>query len=323
MRARSGTARGATLRDVAELAGVSSAAASYALRDMRGSGETRRRVRAAADRIGYRADPVARALRGGSTGLVGMIGGNLGDYWHQELASRVGLLLQEADRHMLLSDAGGDGAAQVALARALVAQRVDGLIVLPVAPAARGWAEIVRAVPTVAVGARLPAPAGEIRFATERGVALVVDELEALGHRRVLALTSGRPALPRRAGVEVVRCGFTSSEALAVAAAALRAPAAERPTAVFALSDAIAFGVYGACRELGLAIPGDVSVVGFDDLPLARLLDPPLSAVGWDTPRVARAASSMLDAAMAGEERGGVVVMPPRLERRASAGPPP
>jgi LacI family transcriptional regulator len=87
---------------------------------------------------------------------------------------------------------------------------------------------------------------------------------------------------------------------------------------VFALSDSIAYGVYAAARELDLAIPAGVAVVGFDDHPVSRLLDPPLTAVGWDTRAAAIATAEMIAAAVAGDEPAAEVVINPVLAVRSS-----
>jgi LacI family transcriptional regulator len=306
----------ATLRDVAEATGLSPAGVSYALRGQRVSPETEARVRAEAKRIGFRSDPIARALRGGATGLVGMIGGSLEDFWHQEFASELQRCLRGRGRHMLLADAGGDAAAEIALAESLCDQRVDGLVALPVEPDSRLWLPIVRAVPTVAVGAPLPAPAGAVRFAADAGVDLMVDHLRAAGHRRVLVLATGTHRMPRRPGVRTVRCGFSSADGRVAAHRALDRD--DAPTAVFALSDALAYGAYMACADLGLDIPADVAVAGFDDHPLSALVAPPLTSVSWDTAAAAAAAASMLIAAIDGDREAGEVVVPPRLRPRRS-----
>jgi LacI family transcriptional regulator len=86
---------------------------------------------------------------------------------------------------------------------------------------------------------------------------------------------------------------------------------------VFALSDSIACGVYQACRDAGLRVGGDVSVVGFDDIPISRLLDPALTAVGWDTTGAAVGAAQMLVDAIAGRAAGEMVIEP-RLHVRSS-----
>jgi len=306
----------ATLRDVADATGLSPAGVSYALRGQRVSAATEARVRAAAARIGFRSDPIARALRGGATGLVGMIGGSLDDFWHQEFASELQRSLRRYGRHMLLADAGGDPAAEIALAESLSDQRVDGLVALPVASDSDAWLPIVRAVPTVAVGAALPAPAGAVRFAAEAGFELVLDHLREAGHRRILVLSMGTHRPPRRAGVRTVRCGFAPADGRSAALRALGR--GDAPTAVFALSDALAYGAYMACADLGLDIPGDVAVAGFDDHPLSPLVAPPLTSVSWDTAAAAAAAAEMLAGAIDGGTSGGEVVVPPRLRPRRS-----
>ena len=288
---RSTRRKRATLRDVAAATGLSPAGVSYALRGQRVSSETEARVRAEAARIGFRSDPIARALRMGSTGLVGMIGGSLEDFWHQEFAAELQRCLRRHGRHMLLADAGGDADAEIALAQSLSDQRVDGLVALPVDPGSSKWLPIVRAVPTVAVGAPLPAPAGAVRFAADAAIRLVIDHLHEAGHRRILLLATGAHR-PLAGG--------------------------DRPTAVFALSDALAYGVYMACAEVGLDVPGEVAVAGFDDHPLSALVAPPLTSVSWDTAAAAAAAPSMLVGAIDEGRRGGELVVPPRLRPRRS-----
>jgi LacI family transcriptional regulator len=308
-----------TLRDVAEVTGLSPAGVSYALRGQRVSAETAERVRDAADRLGFRSDPIARALRSGSSGVVGVIGGSLADYWHQEFASELQRHLRGRGRHMLLADADGDAETEVDLARSLVDQRVDGLIALPVAPDSPGWAEIVAQAPVVAVGAPLPAPAGAIRFETREGGELVLDHLHSLGHERIVVLSAGANRPARRRGVQTRTCGYSAAEGRAAAVSALRRP--DRPTAVFAMSDALAYGAYMACADLGLRIPADVSVAGFDDHPVSRLVDPALSTVSWDTDRAAAAAARMLLDAIEGRRALGreLVVRPQLVLRRSTA----
>jgi LacI family transcriptional regulator len=312
---RSTRRKRATLRDVAAATGLSPAGVSYALRGQRVSAQTEARVRAEADRIGFRSDPIARALRVGSTGLIGMIGGSLQDFWHQEFASELQRCLRRHGRHMLLADAGGDAAAEIELAESLSDHRVDGLVALPVDPASPHWLPVVRTLPTVSVGAPLPAPAGAVRFATDAGIRLVIDHLHGAGHRRIAVLTTGADR-PRRAGVRTVRCGFSSADGRAAARRVLDGDRA--PTAVFALSDALAYGAYLACADLGLDIPGDVAVAGFDDHPLSALVAPPLTSVSWDTAAAAAAAASMLIGAVDEGRRAGEVVVPPRLRPRGS-----
>jgi LacI family transcriptional regulator, galactose operon repressor len=310
----------ATLRDVAELTGLSPAGVSYALRGQRVSAATAERVRDAADHLGFRSDPIARALRGAASGVVGVIGGSLADHWHQAFASELQRHLRRRGRHMLLADADGDPGTELERARALVDQRVDGLIALPVAPESPGWAEIAAELPVVAVGVPLAGPAGAVRFQATQGSDLVLDHLRGLGHERVTVLASGMHVPRRRRGVHTRVCGFSTEEGRTATLSALRS--ANPPTAIFALSDSLAYGAYLACAELGRSIPGDVSVAGFDDHPVSQLLAPALTTVSWDTARAASAAAAMLLDAIDGTRRlGRELMLPPRLVIRASTAP--
>ena len=97
-----------TLRDIADKTGLSSAAVSYALRGLQVPEETQRRVREVADRLGYQADPIARALASGRTGNVGVLCGSLEDIWQQGVAAALGRGLLQAERQALIVDAAND-----------------------------------------------------------------------------------------------------------------------------------------------------------------------------------------------------------------------
>ena len=307
----------ATLRDVAELTGLSPAGVSYALRGQRVSAATEERVRDAADQLGFRSDPIARALRGGSTGVIGVIGGSLADYWHQEFASELQRHLRRRGRHMLLADADGDAATEVDLARGLVDQRVDGLIALPVAPDSPGWTEIVSQVPVVAVGAPLPAPAGAIRFQAEEGADLVLDHLRGLGHERITVLSTGVHRPRRRRGCGRGRAGSRPPTA-APPPPPRCAGGHRRPRCSRSPTPSPTAPTWPA-PTWGWRIPEDVSVAGFDDHPISRLLSPALTTVSWDTARAAAAAAAMLLDAIEGRRRlGRELVVRPRLVARDS-----
>jgi LacI family transcriptional regulator len=332
-----GRPKRATIRDLAERTGLSPAAVSYALRGLQVSAETEARVRAAADELGYEVDPIARALRGGSTAVVGLLVGSLADFWHQELVNAVQRELRLADRTTLVADADGEPAREIELARRLVDHRVDGLIASPIGPSSDGWEAIADQVPTVAIGDALPGArtAGEVVFDNVAGVSRVLEHLHGLGHHHVLVLSwaiASAPARPTelavaasaaRLGMDcpVVPCAYSLNGSTPLAVEVLGGPAADRPTAVFCLSDSIAYGVYAACRELGLRIPEDVSVVGFDDHPMSRLLQPALTSVGWDTGRIAATATGFLVRSIADGTLDRRAVMPPLLAARASTGP--
>lgn len=170
-----------------------------------------------------------------------------------------------------------------------------------------------------------------------RGAALAVDHLAALDHRRIALLPGVAGCLParerergwraamRERGLrdDLVVCGdFTATSGFAAAAVLLSRPPADRPTAFVTGSDELAAGVVRAAAEAGLRVPGDVSVVGFDDLPLARWTTPPLTTVHQDPLALGAAAAEALERCVAGEPSPPVTV-PVALVVRDSTAPPP
>ena len=329
--------RRTTIRELAEYTGLSPAAVSYALRGMQVSAETERRVRAAAEELGYEADPIARALAGGATAVVGLLVGSLADFWNQELVRAVQRELYAADRSTLVADADGEPGRELELAQRLVDQRVDGLVVVPIGPASGGWESIARQIATVTIGDALPGvrPAGEVVFDNERGVHESLQHLSALGHSRITVLSWAVKTSPDREaeravaasaaalGLEcrLVACAYSLNGSRPLALELLAA--ADRPTAVLCLSDSIAYGVYAACAELGLSIPRDLAVAGFGDHPISRLLAPPLTSTVWDVERVAELATGFLLEAIdaAGPQATLREIVAPVLVARASTQP--
>jgi DNA-binding LacI/PurR family transcriptional regulator len=327
-----------TIRQLAERTGLSPAAVSYALRGMHVSAETEERVRSAAAELGYEVDPIARALAGGETAVVGLLVGSLADFWNQELVRAVQRELYAVDRGTLVADADGEPARELELARRLVDHRVDGLVVVPVGPGSGGWATIAEQVPMVTIGDALPgvAAAGEVVFDNERGVEETLRHLGALGHRRIVVLSWAVETSPDRAAeravaasaralgldCDVVGCAYSLNGSRPLALELLRG--ADRPTAVFCLSDSIAYGVYVACSELGLEIPEDVAVAGFGDHPISRLLAPPLTSTFWDVEHAAGLATGFLLEAIGADTPRPALreVIAPELVARASTGGP-
>ena len=326
-----------TIKQIAEETGLSVTAVSYALRGERVSPATIERVQAVADRLGYTADPVARALRGGRTGTIGLLVGSLADFWQQTLAHAVQRELRGHGLHTIVADADGDPAEELELAARLAAQRVDGLLGAPIGPAGGDWAKLTARTPTVTISGRLPGAglAGEVAFDQTAGVGEVLRHVSALGLRRIAVLSwavTTSPDRPTERAVreqsaalgldcELVPCAYSLDGSRPLALEVLERP--DRPTALFCLSDSIAYGALHGCRELGLSVPGDISLVGFDDHPLSRLIAPPLTSVNWSIDRTARAAVGFLVDHLAGEPGERRTVIAPSLVVRDSSGPAP
>lgn len=275
--------------------GLSLTAVSYALRGLHVPVETQQRVRDVADRLGYQVDPIARALASGRTGYVGVLCGSLQDIWQQNVAAALGRELLASARHALIVDASNSPELEMELATRLVDQRVDALIVLWVDPGAKHWPEIARRTVLVSIGDGIAgaATAAEIVFDNDAGVAAALGQLAQVGHRRVAVLTpSARNTPDRPAEVAIGRVSadlgmqvslhMSPHDLDGAAAVALESLSADDPpTAFFCLADSMAYGVYAAAGQLGLRIPDDVSVLGYDDHPVSRLLTPPLSNFRW------------------------------------------
>ncbi|GIH78588.1 LacI family DNA-binding transcriptional regulator [Planobispora longispora] len=323
----------ATIREVAKATGLSPAAVSYALRGLQVSEETIERVRRAAEELGYEADPIARALASGRTGTVGLLCGSLEDLWQQALAVGIGRALKDNDRYAFILDAAGDPARERTLARQLRDQRVDALIVQPVDPAAPFWAGLCEGLPVVAIGDALAGArtAGEVVFDNRAGVTLALEHLRGRGHRRVAVLTPTRASTPDRPAdlhvlAEAGRLGLdievvTAPQALAAATEVAGMALAAGHRAFFCFADSIAYGVYAAAAERELSIPGEVTVMGYDDHPMSGLLSPGLTTVDWDIDGIVRAAVRMVVfAADGGPPRHDRIVQAPQLRERGSVG---
>jgi LacI family transcriptional regulator len=332
------TRKRVTIKDVAAATGLSPAAVSYAMRGVQTSPETQERVRQAAEELGYTGNAVARALARGRTGLVGVLSGSLQDLSEQRFIETLGRQLGRHDLHMVVADARGEPDRERMLARQLADQLVDGLVISPLDPSSGSWAEIGEALPIVTVGDALAGPTvGEVLFDNRSGVGTVLEHLHALGHRRIAVLTPSRPSTPDRPAERVVaeKCAALGMEATVVntrhsmeeatEAAATLLARDPRPTAVFCLSDSIACGVYAAAAGCGLEIPRDLSVAGYDDHPIARVVAPPLTSVDWGLADVATAAAGLLAAAVEGRprarSRARVRVSPALVERASTAAP--
>ena len=327
--------RRVTLRDLAIETGLSQAAVSYALRGMRLPEETQARVREAADRLGYQANPIARALASGRTGTVGLLCESLDDLWQQSVAAALGAALLGTGRSTLIVDVANDPATEALEARRLLDQRVDALITIPADPGAGHWREVAQLVPLISLGDALPHAdtAAEIVFDNDRGVREALTQFAKAGHRKVAFLTpnldatADRPAeqvvraLGRELGmhVEVVTTPFGLDAASAVVQDLLHRKA--RPTGFFCLADSIAHGVYDAAREVGLEIPGEVSVIGYDDRPVSRLLSPPLTTFRWPLDDIVPSVVELVRRAVEDGVRGVRVVHVATRMVRGSVGP--
>ena len=321
-----------TLEDVAALAGVSRALVSIVIRDAPGAGaETRARVLAAADELGYRPDARARMLGRSRTRLVGVSFG-VAHAFHGDLVDGLYVAARDAGYELALSATTARRGEAEALA-GLQQDRCEGMVLLgPQLPTAQLVAA-ARHLPVVVVARAVRSKAIDVvRTDDAAGLRLTVDHLAGLGHRRIAHVDGGSApgAADRRRGYAeamarngldahtcVVPGGLTEDDGATAADALLTSPT--RPTAVAAFNDRCATGLLDRLRRAHVDVPGDMSVVGFDDSRLARLSHVDLTTVAQDTDGLAALALGRVIARLDGADVDRrEVVLAPRLVVRGT-----
>jgi DNA-binding LacI/PurR family transcriptional regulator len=316
-----------TLREVAQEAGVSIGTASNAF-NKPGSLSTAllERVHAAADKLGYAGpDPSARRLRTGRAGAIGLIFTAdlpfaFTDQATIEFMRGVAEGVEEAAAGLLIVP-GTFGAPDPA--KVVREAAVDGFLVYSTPTGdPRTEAALARRLPTVTVDQPRDAPTTFIGIDDRAAAAAAARHVIELGHERIGILAFAITAfdrgeypydvsIERRAGyAEALGDAYREDEvfvampnpvdAVRQARELLERP--ERPTAILAMSDTLAAGVLQAARDLGLDVPRDLSVVGFDDSPLARQTDPPLTTIAQPQQRKGADAARLLINAIEDEE---------------------
>ncbi|GLY78726.1 LacI family DNA-binding transcriptional regulator [Actinoallomurus iriomotensis] len=284
-----------TIRNVAERAGVSKSLVSLVMRGSPHVSEHRRQaVLKAARELGYRPNAVARSLVEGRTRLIGALVADLHNPFFAEFLDGLQESLHGAGLRMLVGSGRWDPHFQAEAVEAFLEMRVDGLVLLSVVP--DSLKEAAKSVPVVVVGERDVEGVDIVVDDDELGARLAVDHLVGLGHDRI-AHIEGAPSTTahyRRIGYEsamrshrlddriIVEPGdFTEDGGYRAARKLLsRDP---RPTAIFAPNDLVATGVLSAADELGLHVPEDISIVGYDNTHLAAIRHVSLTSV--DQPR--------------------------------------
>jgi len=329
-----GPRRVPTIRDVARVAQVSVTTVSHALSAKRPvSPETAERIQAAIEHLGYVPSSAARTLQAGRTGMLGLVVPDVSDPFFGRLAMSVERAADAEDYGVVLSSsrvAPGRGARLFDLLRS---RSIDGLVY--VAGEVRPEEELRRlasAYPIVLADESSAALTGIPFVGADHagGGRLVGRYLRDLGHADVAVVTGPRglrSAEERVAGFRDVLPGAAVidgdfTEEVAADRTARMLARGRVPTAVFASSDVMALGVMDAVREAGLSVPGDVSVVGFDDIPLARRVVPGLTTVRQPIDELGRLATATLVRLMAGEDPAPVTPLPVELVVRGTTGAP-
>ena len=330
----------ANIKDVALHASVSVTTVSHVVNGTRFVSEVaRQRVEAAVRELGYVPSAVARSLKHNTTRTFGMVIPNNSNPYFAEIIQGVEARSFAAGYNVILCNSNDDPERQAAYLRVLAEKRIDGLIFV-----VTGSDAVVRATlggintPLVLLDREVSGVGSDLVEVNHvLGSQMATEHLLELGHPRV-ACISGPPGLSpssqrragwkdalEKAGVErkesdLARGDFTARGGyLAMQTLLKRRP---RPTAVFACNDLMAFGALTAAREAGIAVPQQLSIVGFDDIDLAAFSAPPLTTVAQPKQQIGTvAAELLLDRVGNARADNRQMILDPELRVRASTDP--
>lgn len=329
-----------TMKDVADHARVSVSTVSYVLNDSGPvAAERRNRVLDAVEVLKYSPNESARNLKRRSASTIGMVVPELTNQFFALVTEGVQKAASERDVLVVLVVPDATEQAEEKQAQLLRSQRIVGVIYLSgTGSMPASIYELARSGPVVLVDEQIPGlDLPSVVCESRRGARAVAAHVMEQGHRRV-AVIGGPPALwtaqQRLAGyreafagagldpdtVPVYAGDYRQASGQGLAAKALAAE--PRPTALICANDLMAIGAMEHCRQVGLRVPDDVSIVGFDDLPLSALLTPRLTSVRQPARDMGfRAATALFDLLETGES-GAIGELPATLQLRDSVCPP-
>jgi LacI family transcriptional regulator, galactose operon repressor len=334
--------RRATIREIAELAGVSIATVS---RVVNGRGDVAPETRELVQRIvrerGYLANRSARGLSRGRTGLIGATVPMLHPLYFSHILSGAAEALYEQDMRLVLCPTMHEHDREASLLERLMHGTTDGAVVILPEETSDELEELLnhgyRFVvidPLVPLNERIPA----VSAANTAGAAQAMQHLLRLGHRRIGAITGpagGNASVFRRRGyyATLAEAGiapdpeielegdFRIASGIEATLRLLDLP--EPPTAIFCFNDNMAIGALRAARSRGVRVPEELSIVGFDDLEEAEIVSPPLTTVRQPLAEMGRIAVSLLTRLLEGQSLEALhVELATRLVVRESTAPP-
>lgn len=330
-----------TLSDVAKAAGVSTATVSRCLNEPdRVVAATRERVLSAVERLGYTPDFGGRALASRRTGTVGAVIPTMENAIFARGIQAFQEALSEAKVTLLVASSGYDPDREAEQVRALIGRGADGLLLIGSAHLPQTF-ELLRrrAIPYVLAWSLGSENDHFVGFDNRASAARLTERVIALGHRRI-AMIAGQTTMNDRAADRVAGVrqaleanGFDPAELAVIEAPysfedgsealgrlVARSP---RPTAVICGNDVLAVGAVQRAKSLGLAVPRDLSITGFDDIDIARFVEPPLTTVHVPHRRMGTAAARQLLRLIAGEAVAARIEIDTALVERGTLAPPP
>ncbi len=313
-----------TQTDVARLASVSQPVVSYVMSGGAGApvaADTRRRVLDAIATLGYVPDHTARSLRRRRTFTIAGIIPDITNPFYPAFERAIQDIAEPAGFDLITYNTDGTLEKERKCLRSALAGRVDGVIITPFRVSLAECAALVMAgIPVIAMTSEIPhadeAPLDTLSIDGIAAARAAVDFLIGRGHRRIGMVAGEAGTPPREARVlgytaaiqargllfdRMLVRGTDFTEAGGYNATFELLRLAQPPTAIFAANDLMALGAMTAIREAGLRIPDDIAVVGFDDIPAARLVSPSLTTIAQYPDRLGTRAAELLLERLTGE----------------------
>ena len=312
------------MRDVAKRAGVSVTTVSHVINETRPvSEELQQRVLAAMQELGYQPNLLARGLRRGETHTIGMIVPDSTNPFFAEVARGVEDTSFEQGYSVILCNSDGDMDKELLYTHVLAKKQVDGILFVAAGMSAERIRDLqAQRMPLVVVDRDIPdVDVDSVLTDNARGGWRAIHHLIELGHRRIGCITGPSDVTPSAERVigywlALDEGGIPVDEALVAKgdfqyksgyqATRQLLSMDDPPTAIFACNDLMAIGAIRAALELGRQVPTDLSVIGFDDVPLASFANPPLTTIVQPKYEIGEVAATML------LERMRDLDMPPR-----------
>jgi LacI family transcriptional regulator, galactose operon repressor len=327
----------ATIREVAESAGVSYATVSHVINNTRVvSQQTRERVLAAMAALNYRPNALARSLRQGKTNTIGLVLPDSANPFFAEISRGIEYEAFKQGYSVFLCNTELDTQRELFYVDVLSKKQVDGIIFVAAGDQADSLDFLVRQnMPVVMIDRDLPNVQVDVVLTDhERGGFLATSHLIELGHKRIACIagpSSITPSAERITGYRraleqanlpydenlIIRGDYHAQSGMEITHSILKMN--PRPTAIFALNDLMALGALRAAAEAGFSIPRDLAVVGYDDLELAQFTNPPLTTIAQPKKEIGAQAVTLLVDRIARKSRSpSRLVLPPELVVRRS-----
>ena len=330
----------ATIREVAESAGVSYATVSHVINNTRHvSPETRQRVLAAMEALNYHPNALARSLRQGKTNTLGLVLPDSANPFFAEISRSIEDEAFKKGYSVFLCNTELDTERELFYVDVLSKKQVDGIIFVAAGDQADSLDYLrQRNMPVVMIDRDLPNVEVDAVLTDHRlGGYLATRHLLELGHTRIACIagpSSITPSAERITGYRnaLAEAGLAAQENLILRGDYHAQSGMEmthtilkmdpRPSAIFAMNDLMALGALRAAAEEGCSVPGDLAVVGYDDLELAHFTNPPLTTIAQPKKEIGAQAISLLVDRMSSRDRSPRrIVLPPELIVRRSTQP--